>query len=458
MSNKIVFIPILQGAEAKNILRTRLYQLLLSDTDIRIVFFVASEAKAEYYKKEFSHPQVLYEVFGAYKRPRGSEIFEYLKFRLLRTSTIDLRRKRARDMGGSIFGYVASYILTRACANRLCRRVVRFFDYYCIRDNAFSQYFDRYSPQLIVTAHLFGEIETSMLREAKKRGVRSIGIVNSWDKLTGRAIMRLLPDILLVFNEIQKKEALRHADIDEKNIIVVGALPFDYYAYGTPSTRAEFTKRLGVEPDKKILVYAPLGRSNSASDWDILDLLQSCMRDGKIKHSAVVLVRYPPNDFIDENEAKKRPSIIFDVPGVRFTKKRGFGLDWDMTQDDLQHLLDTVAHADVFVSYGSTLILDAAMLDKPIININFEMRKNIPLSQRPTSFYETEHYQKALRTGGIRMVSTADELIEWINVYFSHPECDHESRLRLRDEQCWRFDGKAAERIADVIFSAMRQE
>ena len=53
MSMKTVFITIFQGAEAKNILRTDIYKNLIARDDVRIVFFVDSLERAEYYKKEF---------------------------------------------------------------------------------------------------------------------------------------------------------------------------------------------------------------------------------------------------------------------------------------------------------------------------------------------------------------------------------------------------------------------
>ncbi|MBI4114515.1 MAG: CDP-glycerol glycerophosphotransferase family protein [Candidatus Niyogibacteria bacterium] len=452
---KTIFIPIFQGAEAKNILRTKIYDTLLSDPDVRIVFFVANSSKAEYYQKEFSHPRVIYEVFDRYRPPFGNGIFEFLKFRLMNNPTIDLRRRRARDMGGTAFGYIGSYVLTRVFGRPRFRKLVRFLDRHFIRDNNFTPFFEKYGPSLVFAAHLFGEIETALLREAKRRGVLSVGLVNSWDKLTGRAMFRLLPDKILVFNEILKREAIDYADMDAQDIHIVGIPPFDYYVTDMPSARSDFAERIGIHPDKKIIVYAPLGRSNSKSDWDILDMLQSFITDGKIKRDSALLVRYPPNDFADEEEIKKRPRIYFDIPGVRFTKKRGFGLDWDMTKNDLQHLLDTLHHADVFVSYASTLVLDVVVFDKPIININFELKNDLPLSHTPTSFYATEHYQKALRTGAIRMAASPNELIECINTYLSRPSEDSKGRARLRHEQCWKLDGKAGERTATFLLELL---
>lgn len=452
---KTIFIPIFQGVEAKNILRTGIFRGLIARPDLRIVFFVGSAEKAAYYQKEFKNERVIYEVVGKFQPPRYDGVFEYLKYRLLCNQTIDLRRRRALESGGSFFGYLVSFLMTRLFGHSIFRRLARWLDFKIIKDSFFADYFDRYQPQAVFLAHLFGDIEVSMLREARQRGVCSVGMVNSWDKLTGRAIMRLLPDKLIVFNEIMKDEAICYAEMRPADIWVTGVPQFDYYAVDKPSSRAVFCKKIGIDPKKKIIVYSPLGKSNSASDWDIIDMLQAWIDSGAIKGGTALLVRFPPNDFVDEAELKKRPGLHYDLPGVRFGNVRGFGLDWDMTAQDLRHLLDTLAQADLFVSYASTLVIDAAIFDKPVININFEVKSNQPISLRPTSFYVTDHYQKAMRTSGIRMTGTRDELLNWINNYLGDTSLDRAGRQRLVQEQCGTVDGKAGERIAQKIISLL---
>lgn len=451
---KTVFIPILQGVEAKNILRTDIFRELLAKSDTRIVFFVGTPEKAAYYEKEFKNERVIYEVIGKFQPPRFDGLFEYLKFRLVCNATIDLRRRRALENGGSRIGYIASFVITRLFGNSFFRRIVRWLDERMVTDNFFVPYFEKYQPSAVFLAHLFGDIEVAMLRQAKQRGVPSVGMINSWDKLSGRAIMRLLPDQLIVFNEILKAEAMEYAEMPAERIIVTGVPSFDLYFRGETGAREAFCKKMGLDSKKKIIVYSPMGKSNSASDWEIVDLLQSLIDSGALSKPAGLLVRFPPNDFVDEAELKKRPKMIYDFPGTRFGAKRGLGLDWDMSFADLAHLRETLRHADVFVSYASTIIIDAAIFDKPVININFEVKANQPISLMPTSFYVTEHYQKALRTGGVRMAKTKEELAAALNAYLENPALDREGRRRLVDEQCWKRDGEAGKRVAAVILNS----
>jgi hypothetical protein len=448
---KTIFITIFQGAEAKNILRTDIYRKLIANPELRLVFFVGDENRGEYYKKEFNHERVIYEVAPTYNPKLADKIMDFLRFKLIKTKTLDLRRKMALEDGGGYLAYLFSFFINRIIANRLVRKIVRELDYFFAKQNEFAPFFEKYKPDLIFLAHLFDSLEIAMLREAKKRNIYSIGFINSWDKLTARGMIRLLPNKLVVFNEIVRKEALDFADMKSKDIFISGIPQYDQYINSKLSSRHDFYKKVGIDPVKRILVYAPMGKYFSNSDWDIIDLLHEWFAKKLLPEDSELLVRFQPNDFLDEEEIKKRPWLIYDYPGVRFSKKRG--VDWDMSFADLQHLTDTLNYASLFVCYATSLSIDAAIFDKPVINIGFEVKEKQKLSQTPTHFYKTAHYKKAATTGGIRFVKSPEELLEWIKKYLEHPELDSEGRKRLVQEQCWRTDGRAGERIANFIIS-----
>jgi len=449
MSMKTVFITIFQGAEAKNILRTDIYKNLIAHDDIRIVFFVDSPERAEYYKKEFSHPRAFYEAIED-TNPKGLDaFFSSLSFTLLRTATTDLRRKMNLEDNRNHLGYYWHLLLNRVLARRWVRKLVRALDYLLVSNHRFASYFEKYKPDVVFLAHLFDGQEIHLLREAKHRGVRSIGFINSWDKLTARRALRLLPDSLVVFNEIVKEEAMRYADIKEKNIFVSGIPNYDWHVNYKPISRGEFCQKNKLDPDKKLIVYAPMGKAFSNSDWDIIDLIQDSTTNNSIAN-AQLFVRFQPNDFIENEELEKRPWLRYAMPGVRFSRARG--VNWDMSFDDIKGLTDTLANADLFICYASSISVDAAVFDKPVINIDFEI-KGGPLSKSPTFFYKTEHYKKVVKSGAIQYPKSKEDFLLWINKYLANPAIDREARKKLVSDQCWKLDGKSGSRIAGHILS-----
>lgn len=446
---KTIFIPIFQGVEAKNILRTDIYKELVSRGDIRLVLFIKNKERLSYYNKQFEKDNIVYEVFEGFKVSILERIFSFLKFLMLRTETTKMRKKMVLQETNNYLNYWLGTLFNIIFSAKPIRKIVRWLDFVLARDSNFKKYFNKYNPDMVFLAHLFDDVEVSMLREAKKRGVRSTGFINSWDKLTARCNLRLLPDKLIVFNEIVKKEALKYADIKEKDIFISGIPQYDIYVNNKPSNREEFCKSIGLNPSQKIIVFAPIGRFFSDSDWEMIDLLRSLKKESLLSPDVELLIRFQPNDFIEEEELKKRPDLLFEIPGIRFSSKRG--VDWDMDFSELQHLLDTLYHSSLLICYASSLSVEAAILDKPVININFEVKEKRLMSESPTFFYKTTHYQKALQSGGIRLVNNKEEFLKWINLYLKEPSRDKGGRERLVKEQCWRLDGQAGKRIAQTI-------
>lgn len=448
---KTIFISIFEGVEAKNILRTPIIETLIEKKDLRIVFFTKNEERVEYYKNEFNNERFLYEVV-ARKPLRGFDsFFAKLKFTLLKTKTTDLKRKMAYDVHKNPFLFYGGLFLSRVLANSLVRRISRFADYALVKDSTYDKYFEKYKPDLVFLAHLFDEPENDMLRASKKFGVKSVGFVNSWDKGTARCIFRLLPDKVVVFNDIVKKEMVLHNEISEKDIFVSGLPQYDLFTNYKPISKEEFYKKHNFDLQKNLIVYAPMGSTFGDTDWQMIDLLQEKIKNNEIA-SSELLVRFQPNDFIDEKELKKRNDLKYDYPGKRFTSKRG--VDWDMDGEDLKNLADTLKNMSVLVCFASSISMDALAYDKPTVAIGFEpiseSGKRL-LQKSPIQYYHTEHYINVMNTNGVTIAHNPDELVLKINLYLENPSYNQANRIKLKKEQ-WQFeDGKSGERIANFV-------
>ncbi len=449
---KTIFITIFQAVEAKNILRTPILKTLLADPAVRLVLLTDSQDKVDYHKREFNSERFIYEVVP-HIYPNGlDKFFTWLKFYLLRTDTTDLRRRMALDETGNYLLYYLGSIFNRTVAHPLIRKFVRAADFILVKNNTYAHCFKKYQPDVVFMAHLFDDQEIHLLREAKRRGIKTIGFINSWDKVTARCIMRLLPEKVVVFNEIVKKEIMAHNEVPAQDIFIGGLPQYDIYANYLPSRREDFYKELGIKPSvKKIIVYAPNGRYSAEADGLMIDLLQSFIQQSLVPAGTELLVRFQPNDAVDPALIKDRLDLIYDVPGTRFSNLRG--TDWDMSEKDMRRLSDTLYYSAVFICYTSSLSVDAAVFDKPIININFELQKIKKLSQSPIQYYQMTHYKNAVNSGGIKVVNNKEELLQWLNLYLDNPKLNADERQRLVDQQCGSIDGRAGERVGNFILN-----
>ncbi|MEK7502870.1 MAG: CDP-glycerol glycerophosphotransferase family protein [Patescibacteria group bacterium] len=445
---KTIFISILSGVEAKDILRANVVNWLL-EAGHRVVLFLQSRKRAEFYQKEFQHPNLVYEAAGGFSLSRGDVLFEFIKKYLVRTETLFLHKKTNFLEDRNYFKYFGSLAMSFLLGRAFARKLARFFDFRFVSNNSFEYVFAKHKPDLVFLGNLFDPMEIAILRGAKKRNVKTIGFVNSWDKITSKGHVRILPSKLIVTNEIVRGEAEKYLGINEKDIFVSGVPQYDHYLNKPVSPREEFFKSIGADPKKELLVFAPLGSAWSDSDWDTIDLLWDLVQKRTFKKGLELLVRFPPNDFAHEENIKKRPYLRCDVPGTRFSTS--LGMDWDMSSAEMDHLRNTLRHCSLLIGYSSSIGIDAAVFGKPIINVGFTVREVKPGKKDPVVRYETAHYRKALASGGIRLVKSKSELAEWINKYLQNPEIDSEGRKRLVQEQCYRADGKAGERTANFL-------
>ncbi|MDZ4285083.1 MAG: CDP-glycerol glycerophosphotransferase family protein [Patescibacteria group bacterium] len=448
-----IFLTCFQAVEVKNLLRTEVAAALLSRKDARIIALVRNEERAAYYTRELPIEGVTYAVCDPAPHGALERLMSFLKFHLIRTRTTDLRRRGHYLESRNAFAYYAGSLLNRLIVHSFVRRLLRRLDTAFVGDSGCGALFEKYQPSVVVLANLFDDGEVALLRDARRRGVPTVGFINTWDKLTARASLRLLSDRILVYNEIVRDEAERFADMPREHTSIVGVPQYDIYFTNKPMSREAFLRSIGSDPTKRLVLFAPMGTAFSKYDWYAIDLLYDLIEQQKQIPNAELFVRFQPNYFVDRQEIEKRPWLRYDLPGLRFGSERGG--DWDMTREDAERLRDTLAHASLVISYASSIGIDAALMGRPVININFEIGESIgrvPSLRSPTFYYGTEHYRKALATGGIRLVGSVEELVEWTRRYLDNHELDRDGRERLVREQCAFMDGKAGERIAHAIF------
>lgn len=451
---KTIFVTSFEGVETKNVLRTPILKTLLN-ANTRVVLFTKDYDRMNYHKREFTDPRISYEVVGAIPVTGIDRLFQHVKFILLRTDTTDLRRKMKLDKDRHYASYGVSILINRLVARSWIRRIARMLDYAIVKNHSYDIFFERYNPDIVFCSNLFNEPEVHFLRAARRHGVPTVGFINSWDKVTARCILRLLPDKLIVFNDMVRDDVMRYDDMLSQGIFVAGVPQYDHYFEAPVTSREDFFKRIGIDPKNKLIVYAPMGGTFSTSDWDIVDMINDAIKKKEFGDQIEMLVRFPPNEILDQKELQKRPYLHYDYPGIRFSLIRG--VDWDMSFTELQHLADTLQNMSLLICYASSMSVDAAVFDKPVININFEVKEKELLVKSPTQFYKMTHYQKALASGGIRLVNSKEECIKWINTYLVNPSVDQEGRKRLVEEQCQFTDGKSGERIGNFILSHIKK-
>lgn len=451
---KTIFIPIFQGSEAKNVLRNDIFAVLRKNLNLRIILLVPTEEKKSYFQKEFFGNNIVYEVLGRYEETFIDKIFVFIKRNLIPSVTSALKRRNTFYEDHNFFRYILEVVCSSLFARPIVRKVVRFLDFYLVPPPSnILILFEKYHPSLVFSAHIFGDLETGLLKVAKRRGVKTMGLINSWDKITSRGMVRILPQKLFVHNEIIKSEALRYLDVPERDILVVGIPHYDIFVSGKPNSPENFYSALGLDSNKRFLTLCPIGSYFSDVDSLMINAVTRFKKEGLLPADVEILVRFPPNDQVNLESLENKELIHWDQPGKRFSATRG--IDWDMNESDIQRLYDTLYYTSLVICHVSTVVIDAAVFDKPVIN--YDLISISSKAKNPSWLYKTEHFGNIIKTEAAQLVRSEMAMLEWINAYLANPEIHKDGRNRLVAEQCGPLDGHAGERVAKGILTYLQE-
>ena len=296
-------------------------------------------------------------------------------------------------------------------------------------------------------------LDAQFLYEAKTRNIHTMGMVRSWDYLTAKGIVRANPDKMLVHNEIIKNEAVRLVDMRPEDVIVVGIPHYDLFTNEDRSSREALFKKIGLSSDKQVLFFGSVGRKFGATDNQIFDILDKAIHSGVLPKNLAVFVRLPPFDALSKEAQYCQEHFVFEYPGVSF---EGHGRkENEMSKEDLRHLADLIYYSEVVVTGPSTVCIDAAALDKPIVCLGFEGYDKRPYFESIIHRYDFDHMQLFVRTGAGIITHNEKEFLSLINHAIQYPEDRRQERAQFTKEQCGILDGQASRRLAEAVLAEL---
>ena len=108
-------------------------------------------------------------------------------------------------------------------------------------------------------------------------------------------------------------------------------------------------------------------------------------------------------------------------------------------------------HSDVVVNVASTLAIEAAIFDTPVVNVSFDGETPSEWVRSARRYYRFTHYVNITRHDAVRVAETPAQLVEQVGRYLDDPSLDRDGRRQVVLEQCQFLDGRSAERVAGFV-------
>lgn len=314
----------------------------------------------------------------------------------------------------------------------------------------FAPLFERYRPDLVFTPHLYGWFDTVLLAEAKRRGVRTVGMPAGWDHLD-KYFLPIHADRLLVASEQVKRMAEEHQAYLPDQIKIVGFPHFDFIArkeYLRP--RHEVLARLGFPAGARFVLYVS-GSAYCPDEPDIVEKILAWADAGVCADDLRVVVRPYQGGRMQDKEFDMQKFNRFEThPRAAFYRKEFWG-----DRERTEYFLNILAHADAVMGVYTTMLVEAAALDRPLIAPAFDGHHTRPYHRSIRRFQEFDHFREVLASGAVRITRSFDDLQDILRRYLKDPAADADKRQAMRDAVCFQLDGKASERILAEIFTLL---
>ena len=461
-----------QGFSSRYLLRTDIYRTL-KESGAHLVI-LSPHAREPYFIQEFSGENVSLEYYDV---EAGQT---YMKSSLLQRHLAlwrDMTAKQTADLGTlearriqevargrwrvRVVDHIRRGPVWMLRRSRLLRRGLVAFESMLYTPRLYEQLFRKYRPDLVVVTSV-GNLrgpDVLLMRQARRFGCQVASVVLSWDNSTSRGIGGAAPDFVVAWTPTMKQELLEYQDLTASQIFVGGVAHWDRYYRSESRTREELFRHFGLDPEKRLLLFATAAPTSFADlNVEVVHILGKAVAERAFVSDCQVLVRLHPNYFNRAREAVAKETLpqieeaAAAYPLMRLTGPtlNSRATSFDLAAEDASDLQDLLRHCDMLVTTFSTVMLEACIFDKPVVNVAFA-RHSQRMGQPYTAVADYPHLKRILATGGTRTATTPAELVESINDYLRDPRLDRDGRTRIREQECGPYPGTAGVRIGEHL-------
>ncbi len=363
-------------------------------------------------------------------------------------------RTRAMTHAARAFGRVSA-------SPRHIQRLGQWHDRAAQRLSTVDQYkelFEELQPNVLFCSHQRPLELVPAVLAARQLGIPTATFIFSWDNITSKGRIATRFDHYLVWSRHMREELLQfYPEVDPENIHVVGTPQFDPYAdQSLIWSHEEFCKQVGADPKRKLICYSGGEPGTTPEDQDHLRILMELVRDRRIEGNPQVLLRPAPVTRADERI--RYGDVCRDFPELIYSQPR-----WVQTQpgnwasvipsrEDVQLLANLTRYVDVNVNVASTMTLDFAIRDKPVVNVGFNANDpppfGVPLKDY---YYQFEHYRPVIELGAARLADNPEQLAQYVNAYLKDPTLDQQQRRNFVELELDLPIGRSSEKILAAL-------
>lgn len=257
------------------------------------------------------------------------------------------------------------------------------------------------------------------LLAAQELGIPTATFIFSWDNLP-KATMVVETDYYFVWSDHMKKELLHYYSyINDKQIFVVGTPQFETHFDKSKIAEKEcFYKEHQLHLDKKYICYSGDDITTCPDDAqylsDVADAVRTINRQGG---SLGIIFRRCPVDFSKRFDAVLEKNRDIITPIEPLWNKVGEGWNTALpTQADVALQINTIAHSEMVINLGSSMVFDYVSFNKPCAFLNYDVPNKNDIKWSVLKIYNYIHFRSMPNKNAVLWINSSDEIVKNIKI------------------------------------------
>jgi hypothetical protein len=287
---------------------------------------------------------------------------------------------------------------------------------------ALDAFVSEHNPDLLLVTPLveLGSQQVDYVKCAQRLGVPSALCVASWDNLTSKGLIRVIPDHVIVWNESQKTEAVTMHGVAPERVSVTGAQLFDRWFADRPSrSREEFCRMVGLDPARPFVLYVGSSTFIAPDEVPFAERWTRRLRnsrDASLSDVGVLIRPHPANS---------RQWRTFEALSANVALWPPIGTD-PTAPDFRRDYFDSLYYCAAVVGINTSAQIEAAIVGRPVFTI------------RSAEFAHAQegtlHFQYLVNeSGAVRAADSLDEHAAQLAALLSgSPDAGRDARAFVR--------------------------
>ncbi len=319
---------------------------------------------------------------------------------------------------------------------------------------------ERYRPGLVVASTAGWRLDRYLLREAAARRIPTAAAIVGWDNPSSYSLPGAPMDYATCWSQLQADELVLGSDWRPEQVNIGGIPSYDGYFRGIWRVpREEYFAQHGLDPGRRLLCYACSFVSFSPN-YQNIEALARLVHEEALGEPSQLLVRLHPNHFMDNHlfagERERIQELARSLPHVHVVQPVPLGGELGYySGEDMPEKTSMMAHADVFLTVYSTMVVEAAIHDRPIVSVCLDApagwatprKYSLPLSR----IGDWPTHDRFRQAGAGLVASDLAELRQTIVAGLTQPGAQHLARQAFVQREVTFTDGSAGRRTGEYL-------